>query len=212
MEEKGKRAIQKERRMMEAVMAARELFLENKIETVKMTDIAQRAQLGVASLYRYFETKEAIAIEVAILLWQEIKGCYMPELLSEKFLAKSGIEQVKGILDIYPDMLANHREFLLFVSDFDSFCLKEKIAQDKLQRYEEVIQDFRKPYLAAIKKGKADGTVEVRQEPEILYLTVNHTMMALLEKLAKGEILSSDRGSKQELETLKSIVLKFFEA
>jgi hypothetical protein len=52
----------------------------------------------------------------------------------------------------------------------------------------------------------------VRQEPEILYLTVNHTMMALLEKLAKGEILSSDRGSKQELETLKSIVLKFFEA
>lgn len=212
MEEKGKRAIQKERRMMEAVMAARELFLENKIETVKMTDIAQRAQLGVASLYRYFETKEAIAIEVAILLWQEIKGCYMPELLSDKFLAKSGIEQVKGILDIYPDMLANHREFLLFVSDFDSFCLKEKIAQDKLQRYEEVIQDFRKPYLAAIKKGKADGTVEVRQEPEILYLTVNHTMMALLEKLAKGEILSSDRGSKQELETLKSIVLKFFEA
>jgi AcrR family transcriptional regulator len=198
--------------MMEAVMAARELFLENKIETVKMTDIAQRAQLGVASLYRYFETKEAIAIEVAILLWQEIKGCYMPELLSDKFLAKSGIEQVKGILDIYPDMLANHREFLLFVSDFDSFCLKEKIAQDKLQRYEEVIQDFRKPYLAAIKKGKADGTVEVRQEPEILYLTVNHTMMALLEKLAKGEILSSDRGSKQELETLKSIVLKFFEA
>jgi AcrR family transcriptional regulator len=198
--------------MMEAVRAARELFLENKIETVKMTDIAQRAQLGVASLYRYFETKEAIAIEVAILLWQEIKGCYMPELLSEKFLAKSGIEQVKGILDIYPDMLANHREFLLFVSDFDSFCLKEKIAQDKLQRYEEVIQDFRKPYLAAIKKGKADGTVEVRQEPEILYLTVNHTMMALLEKLAKGEILSSDRGSKQELETLKSIVLKFFEA
>ena len=35
-----------------------ELFATRGIEPVTMNDIAQKAKIGVASLYRYFETKE----------------------------------------------------------------------------------------------------------------------------------------------------------
>ena len=42
------------------------LFSENGIENISMNDIAAASKIGVASLYRYFQTKEELAIEVAI--------------------------------------------------------------------------------------------------------------------------------------------------
>ena len=46
------------------------LFAENGIENISMNDIASEAKIGVASLYRYFQTKEELAIEVAIYAWK----------------------------------------------------------------------------------------------------------------------------------------------
>ena len=50
------------------VYVAAELFLRDGIESVKMTDIADRAEVGVASLYRYFGTKEALVLRAGALL------------------------------------------------------------------------------------------------------------------------------------------------
>ena len=68
-------------RSAKAVEAAKNLFLERKIDSVRMTEIAERTGIGVASLYRYFETKENIVISAAILLWSDIKKEYLPRRL-----------------------------------------------------------------------------------------------------------------------------------
>ena len=41
------------------------VFIKQGIDKTKMTDIAEEAQIGVASVYRYFKTKPDIAIEAA---------------------------------------------------------------------------------------------------------------------------------------------------
>jgi AcrR family transcriptional regulator len=194
-----------------AVEAARDLFLERKLEEVKMTDIAARAGMGVASLYRYFETKETIVIAVATLLWQEIKAQYLPRLESEKFREQSGIAQIQGILAVYAQLLEEHRPFLRFLSDFDAFCIQSGIPKERLNDYETSINDFYRPYLAALEKGAEDGTVVVRTEPQLLYLTVNHAMLALLKKITAGEILRQDAHITQELEVMEQIILQYFQ-
>ena len=45
------------------------LFLSKGIQEVKMTDIAEKADIGVATLYRLFSVKKSILIDSAILLW-----------------------------------------------------------------------------------------------------------------------------------------------
>ena len=40
------------------------------IASVKMTDIADAAGMGVATLYRHFSTKTSIAVEAATLMWE----------------------------------------------------------------------------------------------------------------------------------------------
>ena len=48
----------KNERIALAVDTAAELYLTVGIGNAKMTDIAEKAQIGVASLYRYFGTKQ----------------------------------------------------------------------------------------------------------------------------------------------------------
>jgi AcrR family transcriptional regulator len=199
-------------RKAQVVQVARDLFLEQKLETVKMTDIADRAGIGVASLYRYFDTKETIVIAAATLLWREIKEQYLPGLASERFQAQSGILQIRGILELYSQLLAHHQPFLRFLSDFDAYCIQNRVPKARLAAYERSINDFYRPYLTALKKGQADGTVAMQAEPRLVYLTVNHTMLSLLKKITAGEILLQDADNAQELDIMKQIILRYFEA
>lgn len=199
----------RELRMTQAVDAARALFLSRGIDNVRMTEIAQKAGLGVASLYRYFATKDAIAIAVGELLWKELNGQFRSYFASPEFGQKTGIGQVRGMLDFYTSLLASHREFLLFLSDFDSYCLKEGIPKESLAGYEREIADFYRLYEQVLRKGQADGTIRLEADPELLYLTVSHTMLSFLTKLAQGGILEQDQHGPEELELLKEIILQY---
>lgn len=209
MKEKRWDVVRRER-MMTAVQAGKKLFLAEKIENVKMTEIAEAAGFGVASLYRYFETKEAIAIAVAEALWQELKDEILPILQSDEYMNLSGIGRIRKILDCYSEILKNHKEFLLFLADFDAFCLKQQISKEQLVEYEASIQDFYAPYVSALERGKEDGTICLRTEPELLYLTINHTMLTLMEKIAAGDILEQDQRGMEEVEALKEMILHYF--
>jgi AcrR family transcriptional regulator len=211
VEQGSPREKRRDDRKAQVVQVARDLFLEQKLETVKMTDIAHRAGIGVASLYRYFDTKETIVIAVAALLWREIKEQYLPGLESEKFRQQSGIQQIRGILELYSQLLTRHQPFLRFLSDFDAYCIQNRVPKVRLADYERSINDFYRPYLTALKQGKADGTVSMQAEPRLVYLTVNHTMLSLLKKITAGEILLQDADNAKELEIMKQIILRYFE-
>lgn len=50
------------KRINHAIDVSAKMFLQNGIENVKMTDIADECGIGVATLYRYFGTKTGITI------------------------------------------------------------------------------------------------------------------------------------------------------
>ena len=60
----------KNQKMEEVIASALKVFLKKGIDSTKMTDIAAQAEIGVASLYRYFKTKPEIVVEAACILWQ----------------------------------------------------------------------------------------------------------------------------------------------
>ena len=47
------------------------LFSARSIEAVKLTEIAEKAGLGIVTLYRYFKTKPALVIELGTKMWHE---------------------------------------------------------------------------------------------------------------------------------------------
>ena len=46
------------------------LFLRDGIEAVRMTDIAEASGVGVATLYRRYKTKTALAVRAGTYMWE----------------------------------------------------------------------------------------------------------------------------------------------
>ena len=63
----------KSARVERIMISSFSLFSNKGIDAIAMTDIAKHAEIGVASLYRYFETKDEIAIRTAIWAWESRK-------------------------------------------------------------------------------------------------------------------------------------------
>lgn len=200
----------RDRRENEAVYAAAQLFLSRGIEAVKMTDIAEAAEIGVASLYRYFGTKERIVVRAGILLWGDLRELFDEVVREANSPALSGGEQVAALLGVYRTLYRDHRSFLLFLEDFDRFILSAGVAQSELAEYERSIGDYYPLFEAAYRRGVADGSLRAGVDPALFYRTFTHGITALCQKLLRGEILSQDDfSSSREPDCFLEAALRF---
>ena len=195
----------------EAVFAAAQLFLSRGVEAVKMTDIAEAAEIGVACLYRYFGTKEAILIRAGTLLWSDLRALF-EEVLKDADSSRTGREQVAAMLGVYRTLCRDHKSFLLFLEDFDRFILASGVKKSELYEYERSIGDYYPLFEAAYRRGVADGSLRAGVDPALFYRTFTHGITALCQKLLRGEILAQDDfSSSGEVELYLDAALRYLE-
>lgn len=196
------------------------LFAENGIENISMSEIAEQSEIGVASLYRYFSTKEDLAIEVAIYAWNlELK--FFSELFdSEQYKTLSGFEQMKALLEVFEEAIISQRSFFSYIYYFDSFVKKEKIVPSRLEKYEQVISSVNNIMINALDKGKKDGSITLgggrndviaSASDEEIYFTLLHSLFCLGQKLSiSAELLAMDRAVEpnKQIRLLVNIMLE----
>ena len=129
------------------------LFLEHPIASVTVKDIADRAGVGEATVYRYFKQKQNLVCAVAEKLQQRVFLEYFAPV------SGSGYEKLEAFFGAYAKIFAQHREFYRFVGDFDAYVLSENLAAGK--PYSDGVDDFRNLFLAAYREGIADGSVRL---------------------------------------------------
>ena len=192
--------------------AAFELFSTRGIDSVAMTDIADKAKIGVASLYRYFETKEILAVKTATHAWTKRMDDVLPSLLKSKYKNANGYEQLEQIFALFVKLYENHMDFLRFIYLFDSFAVKEKIPRESMVNYEVVILQVKQIISEAIEKGFADGSINEKYKAygEMLYFTLMHTFFSVAQKLSlSGKMLDMDakKNSVLQLKLLAEVLL-----
>ena len=185
------------------VHTACHLFMERGIEPVKMTDLALSADVGVASLYRYFGTKREVVIQAGIHLWHKVAQLLDGVFTSEVYLSKTGLAQCEDLLKVFLAAYTGHAPYVKFLRDFDLFMEREQVPQAELAAYEASILDLQTPARAAYRKGLADGTLRGDFDFETYYFTVTHALLLLSQKLVcAGALVESDArvsGEKQLL-------------
>lgn len=190
-----------------------ELFSTRGIEPVTMNDIAQKAKIGVASLYRYFETKEVLVVRTATHIWSTRMEDVLPSLVKPKYTNASGYAQLEVIFSLFVKLYEKQTPFLRFVYLFDAYAVKEKIPKDKMSNYESVILLIKQIISVAIQKGIEDGSISNKYAKcgDALYFTLIHTFFSTAQKLAlSGNLLDMDsqmNGVKQ-LTLLSEILLE----
>ena len=190
-----------------------ELFATRGIEPVTMNDIAQKAKIGVASLYRYFETKEILVVKTVTHAWSTRMEDVLPNLVKPKYTNADGYSQLKVIFELFIKLYEKQTAFLRFIYLFDAYAVKEKIPKENMTNYESKILLVKQIISIAIQKGIEDGTINKKygKTGDILYFTLIHTFFSTAQKLAiSGNLLDMDshmNGAKQ-LTLLSDILLE----
>ena len=192
--------------------ASFKLFAEKGIDTIAMTDIAKKAEIGVASLYRYYETKDEIAIRTTIWAWEKLKFVFLPLINNQEYEALNGINQVAKICSIFTTLFETQNDFLRYIYFFDSYAIRTKIEQGRLRDYEVLISTVQDIVENAIKKGLNDGSInsKYKEQSSLLYFTLMHTIFSTAQKLTlSGNLLQMDNiiSGKKQLEQLSEILI-----
>lgn len=201
----------KSRRLERAIEVSAKLFLKHGIEAVKMTDIADECGIGVATLYRYFGTKNGITIAAMTYMWNELNKMFSGIFESEVFLAQSGIKQVSDLMRMFVVLYQAHPDFMRLLAEFDLMLVSDAIPKNDLKDYENSIINFYPVFEKSYMTGITDGTVREIPNIKLFYLSYAHTLMELSKKLIQGELLPSDdfSNAEDELNTILDTAVFF---
>ena len=181
------------------------LFAEKGIEAVNMQEVAKACGLGIATLYRYFNTKLEFVIAIGAKKWTE----YFEEI--EKEYARLGGEMMNAAeeLDFYLSMYIllyrEHRDLLCFNQNFNGFIAHEQATEEQLQDYMRAIELFSRKFHRFYEKGLQDGSIRTDEPEQTVFNTTMHIMLAVCGRYAQGVIV---RGSDPDDLTKELMILK----
>ena len=186
------------------VDVATELFMSRSIGDVTIKDIAVAAEVGEATIYRYFGSKQSIVVQAAMKI---------QEVVSNDFFklerGKNGFEKIKVFYESYYEIYIKHPSFYKFLNEFDAFVSVED--NNVINPYESAIDAYKTFYMSAYQLGLEDGSIKKQKDIEMFYFSTTHALLELAKKLAfKKAVLSQDTRIEKtsELQCLINIILQ----
>ena len=181
---------------------ATDLFMSRSIQEVTIRDIAISAQVGEATIYRYFGKKQELVVQAAMKLQSIVSSGYFQ--LDSKM---NGYQKLEAFYLSYLDIFNHHRDFYKFLSEFDSYMSVEN--KDVLNPYEDAIDQYKSAFMKAYEQGLKDGSVKEQANIDLFYFSTTHSILELCKKLALKAVLNQDLAIEKlgEVRCLIDIVL-----
>ena len=198
-QETGTRKRNMEYRARKIMDAALELFCEKGIDETSVEEIAAKAGVGSATVYRYFETKAELAIQCGVSYWKQVAGRCLDMSGRAGYADMNGMGQLECIMGGMLSIFEHETGFLKYLQEFDVFVRRYGINVERLREYEECIMSLKPPVIAALSKGKADGSMG---------FSLAHSVFGLMKKLAwNGDLLKLDKADGGLLQVRITIAL-----
>ena len=206
--------IEMEERREKLLRAGFRLFSEYSIESVKLTRVAEESGVGIATLYRYFENKSKLVIEIGIRTWS-----YYFDKVHKMFEEKNG-ESMNGeqvlefFLDCFIDLYQNHKDILSFNRNFDTYVKHAGCTAEQMRPFNETVITFAGKFHQLFVKSQNDGTLEISMPENRMVVNLLYIMLSVIERYTDGLIFPSknQRDMTEELLELKAMIMKNYKA
>ena len=190
-EERKQESAQRREKM---VSAAYDCFCNQGIERTTIADIAGAAGFGEATLYRYFSTKENLALECGIRFWKKVWQFLQERTETEGYSEKSGMEQVEALAAGALEFYRQEQESFRLIYELDTFLMPTMAENEYFLAYGQAVDSPRQFLWTALEKGKADGSIRRKEEIRELYYALANGIFGMMQKqAAAGNLLATDR-------------------
>ena len=181
------------------ISIASELFLSEGIENVNIKDIANKADVGEATIYRYFSNKQTLVICAAEKMAEKLHSDYFD--LDD---STDGITMVEAFYNNFLKIYSEHPEYYRFISEFDVLIQENS----QLENYEYTLLPYMEIFLDAYEKGLIDKSIKMVDDIRLFYITTTHALMGLCKKLTVDSVvLKQDKYGIEEVEMLINIII-----
>ena len=186
------------------------LFSEKGIEAVSMQEVADACGLGVATLYRYYNTKIALVIDIGTQKWREFGEFIKSEQQKRKTDKMIAAEEFEFYLLCYTLLYRDHKDLLRFNQDFNNCVKHESVSKEQLAPYIKSISAFAEMFHGVYEKGKADKTIRTDLPEDKMFAATSHIMLAVAVRYAQGLVYAAEREEDrtEEYELLKRMILR----
>jgi len=181
------------------------LFAEKGIEAVTMQEVAKACNLGIATLYRYFNTKLVFVIAVGAKMWTEFYDEIETEYARRGGDMMNAAEELDFYLSTYILLYREHRDLLRFNQNFNGYILHEQATEEQLRDYLLSIEPFTRKFHILYEKGLRDGSIRTDEPEQTMFNTTMHIMLAVCGRYAQGVVV---RGSDPDDLTKELMILK----
>ena len=205
----SKREQQKQQRRQKIIQIAKDLFLEQGVQTVQMQDVATASGIGIATLFRYFPKKEYLMIAATNAITDEM-ATDIGQIIEQSITAYEKIEQ---ILEYYMGIMKDPQ--LRLAKYFDSFDLYEKTAEESPEQYAEYLSarsNLARVLLTISEQGKQDGSLRPGIDLDVFVMTMvqNFSIFTYKSSLTKHDTnLSTLLSADKQLLMMKDVFLRY---
>lgn len=192
----GVKYVDKREKTKELILLnSRKIFLKNGIVNTVMNDIAFSVNLSVRTIYRYFNTKEDIAYEIAILLINEWNS-FQKEVYDH--LEGSGVSQLEDFLNSLINHMNNKHDVMRYLSEFDFYfkdVSESKVSEDTMFRYNEIILKSDILLTAILELGIKDKSIRQDLDVNLVVATMSNVLWGFGQRIAiRGNIIKKESG------------------
>ncbi len=186
------------------------LFSEKGIEPVTMQEIANACGVGIATLYRYYNAKPLLVIDIATKKWQEFAEFVNLEQTRRDVQSMNAAENLGFYLDFFIELYKNHKDLLRFNQNFNNYVVHEGVSAEQLAPYLKEVGNFAGMFHAIYEKGKKDGTIRTDLSEEKMFASTCHIMLAVAVRYAQGLLYAAknEEDSEEEYMLLKRMILR----
>lgn len=195
-------------RMERIVRTAFQLFCERGIERVTLADVSAAADVGETTIYRYFKNKVQLVLHTMSVLWNEIGHSLNEQAESmEGYEKLCGFEQLKIHLDSCKKLYLENRDYVLFSYEAKLYLVRNHVVLT-MDQYDWLMGEVKGPCIAALEKGKKDGSINVKEDSEDLFYAIWGSARGYVVKIViYGELCGKDSPWQKRYDVMEKGIL-----
>jgi len=199
----------KRQRALEIAEAAEKIFVRKGIDKTTMQDIAKEANVGIATLFRYYPKKDKLAVAVATRRTESVYRVFLDIAAAPG----TGFDKIERMMDYFISQARNpDNPSIKFMEDFESYAAHFAEPLDDMEKFNEIYRSVSRAFGTVIRQGMTDGSIRADLPVADTLTTVINAFAIFSRKLSlQTNILTfvSDLESDQQLAILKEIMLAY---